>query len=351
MIEQLKKIEPQRDQLGYWIHPAFYHFYEQIAQGADGLTKTQMEQLEKLIGHKISITEIWNQISDEDATRLEKGDMDVVSEWQPKPPNDKAFLVSIHDTDDSTVAWWATPQTINDKCVGIEKARQEMKRQAFERVFLRKHWVEWSEDKQRYDCVIGLSDPACAEYNKMWDVWQAAQEQVLQNLYQDRKNGFFSYDGCGNYMRHENLLEAKIEAESAVNYFEDQLGDGSFHPDGDGNFQDVGYGVILGTSSYSVDHVVTQDDVDNGEYSYPVGTEILSLNLVDLVRDQPQKTNPNAFLSAIADMGIKIGSGDYVLVPKRPTFKMYQAFQDKNELDAVSGFKNGYKAMLEAANQ
>lgn len=135
MIEQLQKIEPQRDQLGYWIHPAFNHFYEQIAQGADGLTKTQMEQLEKLIGHKISITEIFEQLSEEDAVRLEKGDMDVISEWQPEPPNDKAFLVSIHDTDDGTVACWATPQATNDQLVSVEKAHQEMKRQAFEGYF------------------------------------------------------------------------------------------------------------------------------------------------------------------------------------------------------------------------
>ncbi|WP_298144326.1 hypothetical protein [uncultured Acinetobacter sp.] len=167
----------------------------------------------------------------------------------------------------------------------MEAARQEMKRKAF-LVELEGRGFNFT-DKSHDE--FGFNDETL---NMVWEMWQAAQEQMLQDLYQDRKNGFFSYDGCGNYMRHENLLEAKIEAESAVSYFEDQLGDGSFHPDGDGNFQDVGYGVILGTSSYSVDHVVTQDDVDNGEYSYPVGTEILSLNLVDFVRDQPITNTP-----------------------------------------------------------
>jgi hypothetical protein len=205
-----------------------------------------------------------------------------------------------------------------EKLREMEAARQEMKRRVFEKLpevadSLSEHIVfignKYTTPNQGfYDLVNWL--------NGAWYAWQAAQEQVLQTLCQDKRNGFFSYDGFGNYSQHDNLLEAKREAELAIDYFADQLSDGSFHPDGNGNFQDVGYGVILGTSSYSVDHVVTQDDVDNGEYSYPVGTEILSLNLVDLVCDQPQKADPNAFLSAVADMTMKLSSGDYALVPK-----------------------------------
>ena len=244
-----------------------------------------------------------------------------------------------------------------EKLREMEAARQEMKRQAFEAYFknteiynrechVRKADIlkSWSEHLSYYSNIIA---------HESFLMWQAAQEQVLQTLYQDKRNGFFSYDGFGNYSQHDNLLEAKREAELAIDCFADQLGDGSFHPDGDGNFQDVGYGVILGTSSYSVDHVVTQTDVDNGEYSYPVGTEILSLSLVDLIHNQPQEPESNAFLSAVSDVAMKLGSGDYVLVPKNPTFQMYQAFKDGSELDAVNfadRFKNSYKAMLEAVN-
>lgn len=212
-----------------------------------------------------------------------------------------------------------------EKLREMEVARQEMKLKvmqvAFEKAQAAKHNCDYEQlkanlDKREADVgsryLIGFS----ADWAIWQEAWQAAQEQMLQTLCQDKRNGFFSYDGFGNYSQHDNLLEAKREAELAIDYFADQLSDGLFHPDGNGNFQDVGYGVILGTSSYSVDHVVTQDDVDNGEYSYPVGTEILSLNLVDLVCDQPQKTDPDAFLSAVSDVAMKLGSGDYVLVPK-----------------------------------
>ena len=234
-----------------------------------------------------------------------------------------------------------------EKLREMEAARQEMKRKAF-LVELEGRGFNFT-DKSHDE--FGFNDETL---NMVWEMWQAAQEQMLQTLYQDKRNGFFSYDGFGNYSRHDNLLEAKREAELAIDCFADQLGDGSFHPDADGNFQDVGYGVILGTSSYSVDHVVTQDDVDNGEYSYPVGTEILSLNLVDIVRDQTQQPKPNAFLSAVSDVAMKLSSGDYALVPKKPTFQMYQAFKDAEELEALNfadRFKKSYKAMLEAANK
>ena len=37
-----------------------------------------------------------------------EGDIDAVKEWQPTPPNGEGwFLVSINDTDDGPVAWWA----------------------------------------------------------------------------------------------------------------------------------------------------------------------------------------------------------------------------------------------------
>lgn len=94
---------------------------------------------------------------------------------------------------------------------------------------------------------------------------------------------FFSNDG-ENYQTHETLEEAKHEAECAIEYYSERLADQQLDPRSDGNFQDIGYGVVLSESSYSVDHIVTQQDKDNGEYSYEVGTEIMSLFLVEAAR-------------------------------------------------------------------
>ncbi|MFC2996187.1 hypothetical protein ACFODO_13085 [Acinetobacter sichuanensis] len=103
--------------------------------------------------------------------------------------------------------------------------------------------------------------------------WQAAKAQAIPKL-----NKCFSYDG-NNYEFHNTLAEAKHEAEHAIEYFRDCLADQQLDPESDGNFQRVSYGVVLTESGYSVDHVVTQEDVDNGTYSYDVGTEIMSLFL------------------------------------------------------------------------
>lgn len=91
---------------------------------------------------------------------------------------------------------------------------------------------------------------------------------------------YFSNDG-ENYEIHNTIEEAKKEAESAIEWFSEQLADQQLDPECDGNFHQVGYGIILGESSYSIDHVVTQEDVDKGNYSYEVGTQIMSLFLVE----------------------------------------------------------------------
>lgn len=94
---------------------------------------------------------------------------------------------------------------------------------------------------------------------------------------------FFSNDG-ENYEIHDNLVQAKDEAVRAIEYYSDRLADQQLDPRSDGNFQQISYGIVLAGSSYSVDHIVTQQDIDDGEYSYDVGTEIMSLFLVEAAR-------------------------------------------------------------------
>lgn len=106
---------------------------------------------------------------------------------------------------------------------------------------------------------------------------QAVPEGFVLLPIKDAK--FFSHDG-DNYEVHDTLVEAKYEAECAIEHYRERLADQLSDPRSDGNFQDVGYGVVLAKSGYSIDHVVTQADIDKGDYSYEVGTEILSLFLV-----------------------------------------------------------------------
>lgn len=119
--------------------------------------------------------------------------------------------------------------------------------------------------------------------NNAWELWQAAQAQAVPEgfvLVPTKSVKYFSNDG-ENYEIHNTLAEAKHEAECAIEHFSDRLADQECDPRCDGNFHDVGYGVVLAQSAYSLDHVVIQEDIDNGDYSYEVGTEIMSLFLVE----------------------------------------------------------------------
>lgn len=115
-----------------------------------------------------------------------------------------------------------------------------------------------------------------------------AKAMKLGELYERKKwqeggaapkiKGYYSHDG-DNYQMHETLCQAKADALGAIEHYSDQLADGHFHPESNGNFQDISYGIVLGKSSYSLVSITTQQDIDNGECKYPAGTEILELHL------------------------------------------------------------------------
>lgn len=121
------------------------------------------------------------------------------------------------------------------------------------------------------------------EIDQGWKLWQAATAQAVPEgfaLVPTDRVRYFSHDG-ENYQIHNTLAEAKHEAECAIEHFSERLADQLCDPRSDGNFHDVGYGIVLGKSGYSVDHIVTQEDVENGEYGYEAGTEIMSLFLIE----------------------------------------------------------------------
>jgi len=133
--------------------------------------------------------------------------------------------------------------------------------------------IEWDEEYRE----------ALNEINSSWCTWQAAKAQAVPEgfvLVPTKNIKYFSHDG-ENYEVHDTLAEAKHEAECAIESFRERLADQLCNPPEDGNFQQVGYGIVLAESGYSVDHIVTQEDVDNGEYGYEVGTEIMSLFLIE----------------------------------------------------------------------
>lgn len=124
--------------------------------------------------------------------------------------------------------------------------------------------------------------------NSGWAMWLKAKAHEAKKLEDcvvvPLENAlYFSMDG-ENYEIHDNLVQAKDEAVRAIEYYSDRLADQQLDPRSDGNFQQISYGIVLAGSSYSVDHIVTQQDIDDGEHSYDVGTEIMSLFLVEAAR-------------------------------------------------------------------
>lgn len=121
-----------------------------------------------------------------------------------------------------------------------------------------------------------------AQARQLWEFWQAAKAKNLEGyvVVPLENVRYFSNDG-ENYEVHQTIEDAKSKAECAIEYYSERLADQLLDPRSDGNFQQISYGVVLAESSYSIDHIVTQKDKDNGDYSYEVGTEIMSLFLVE----------------------------------------------------------------------
>ena len=132
--------------------------------------------------------------------------------------------------------------------------------------------IEWDEEYSE----------ALNEINSSWCTWQAAKAQAVPEgfvLVPRAGAQYFSHDFNGDgFKYHDTLDEAKKEAEANLDWYRDQVADGR-HVNDMGEFNELSYGLVIGSAEYSIDHVVTQDDIDKGESKYEVGTEILSLYL------------------------------------------------------------------------
>lgn len=88
-----------------------------------------------------------------------------------------------------------------EKLREMEKARQEMKRQAFESAMCHKIVGHFDIQSNAY---TELSDQL------MWDAWQAAQEQVLQAIHSDMKDTYY-WDGAEYVVDRVNEYEMDLE--------------------------------------------------------------------------------------------------------------------------------------------
>lgn len=106
---ELVEIPVERDENGYWSHPA----WDAIFCDREGMSRNELKS--RLASKNLECTfielECDYSTESEDAVYryFERGDRDV-SDWNPAPPEgDGWFIVSIHETDDGPVCYWVRP--------------------------------------------------------------------------------------------------------------------------------------------------------------------------------------------------------------------------------------------------
>ena len=103
----MKQVLPEpveRDQYGAWTHSRLPDFGESVSY-----EKIDCWAEDK--GFYVAIRFMENQIDDDHPAWkefFEDGNASFLM-WEPEPPTPKSFLLSLHDTEDGPVAWWAMP--------------------------------------------------------------------------------------------------------------------------------------------------------------------------------------------------------------------------------------------------
>ncbi|WP_031823435.1 hypothetical protein [Vibrio parahaemolyticus] len=94
----------QRDKYGSWTH-------SQLPDFGECCSYQQIDSWAEDKGIHVAIRHMENEIDEEHPAWkpfFEDGDASF-AKWEPMPPTPKSFLISLHDTEDGPVAWWAMP--------------------------------------------------------------------------------------------------------------------------------------------------------------------------------------------------------------------------------------------------
>ncbi|GAB6264275.1 hypothetical protein [Photobacterium sp. R1] len=89
---------------GFWTHPGLL-----VAQRGETISDGEFEQFEAANKFKVLIVDMEGDANPEFVERWFDEDLDDCSPWEPTAPSQNAFLLSIHDTEDGPVAWFAEP--------------------------------------------------------------------------------------------------------------------------------------------------------------------------------------------------------------------------------------------------
>lgn len=132
MIKQLEPVEIIRDHYGFWTHPVFSEYLDHVIGDSEGMTSEQFEELKLYFNVDFSKVEMEFDAPEDVAERYwEREELEAVKDWHPSKPKDHGswFLVSINDTEDGPVAWWAKPKNTIDSFIaegGFDQAFKDV---------------------------------------------------------------------------------------------------------------------------------------------------------------------------------------------------------------------------------
>lgn len=106
---QLTPVDVVRGEYGFWIHPVLDKYLTEILGEREFMTESEHSKMALHFNVHFYRKEMERDCSEELAEKYwGDGDIDAVKDWQPTPPpSGRWFLVSINDTDDGPVAWFA----------------------------------------------------------------------------------------------------------------------------------------------------------------------------------------------------------------------------------------------------
>lgn len=158
MIKQIKAMEPQRDQHGFWTHPNYFVPANGMEYAAPGEFQAWQD------ANRVTARVLWmeSDVTDEQLAALEAGNGDI-SQWTPTPPDgDGWFIGSIHDTEDGPVCVWLCP--IEGEPTALKRHIDKCHIEALKLEFLRHHQA-CTKAAYAYFCACDLGEERITAHN------------------------------------------------------------------------------------------------------------------------------------------------------------------------------------------
>ena len=130
MVEKTKQLisaEVVRDDYGFWVHPVLSQYLDDLLDNHEEMTESEHQKMMRDLGVTFYRVEMeWDCSEEIQEKYWGIGAIEATKDWKPSKPKLTGdwFLVSINDTEDDPVAWWAKPK--NDLPESVKQSLREV---------------------------------------------------------------------------------------------------------------------------------------------------------------------------------------------------------------------------------